>query len=158
MAKRGANPPSIDALLDAIVCDDITKVKKLLTQNSSLIAAVVEVDRLFDTAIYHWLYVGDSALHLAAAGYRTEIVGLLLEAGVDSNATQNRRKSLPLHYAADGYINGPAWNEKRQLKTIHRLLVAGRDQCPGQQWRDAVAPCGADAVCGCGRTAARIGR
>src|SRR6476661_8728380 len=127
MAMRGANSPSIDALLAAIVCDDITKAKNFLTQNSSLTAAVVEVDRLFDTAICHWLYVGDSALHLAAAGYRTEIVGLLLEAGADSNAAQNRRKSGPLHYAADGYINGPAWNEKKQLQTIRRLLVAGAE-------------------------------
>jgi ankyrin repeat protein len=125
MAKRRANHTSIDALLEAVVRDDIAEVKKLLTANSSLTAAVVEVDILFDTAICHWLYVGDSVLHLAAAGYRTEIVGLLLEAGADPNATQNRRKSGPLHYAADGYINGPAWNEKKQLKTIRRLVVAG---------------------------------
>lgn len=124
MAKHGSNPLSIQALLDAIVRDDITKVKKLLIENSSLTAAVVDADSFFDAGIFHWLYVGDTALHLAAAGYRTEIVGLLLRAGADPNATRNRRRSGPLHYAADGYINGPTWNEKHQLKTIHQLLAA----------------------------------
>ncbi len=32
-----------------------------------------------------------------------------------------------MHYAADGYINGPAWDAKRQVKTIRCLLDAGAD-------------------------------
>src|SRR5207237_8122083 len=95
---------------------------------ASLAASFVNEDRLYaSAAVFHWLYMGDTALHLASAGYRTEIVGLLLDAGADPNATRNRRKSRPLHYAADGYINGPAWDEKRQLKTIRCLLHAGAD-------------------------------
>ena len=39
--------------------------------------------RPFESNICHWLYVGDTALHLAAAGYRVEIVELLLAAGAD---------------------------------------------------------------------------
>src|SRR5262249_54001325 len=70
---------------------------------------------------------GDTALHLAAAGYRAEIVDLLLQVGADPNVAPNRRKSGPLHYAADGFITGPVWNEKRQLKTIRRLLKAGAE-------------------------------
>src|SRR5439155_2835152 len=75
----------------------------------------------------HWIYAGDTALHLAAAGYRVEIARLLLAAGADPNAATNHRQSRPLHYAADGYITGPAWDAKRQVKTIRCLLDAGAD-------------------------------
>jgi ankyrin repeat protein len=64
-------------------------------------------------------------LHLAAAGYRVELVRLLLAAGADPNSTKNHRRSGPLHYAADGYIKGSAWNAKRQVETIQCLLDAG---------------------------------
>jgi hypothetical protein len=39
----------------------------------------------------------------------------------------NHRHSGPLHYAADGYIIGPAWDPERQVQTIERLLLAGAD-------------------------------
>jgi hypothetical protein len=66
-------------------------------------------------------------LHLAAAGYRVEIVRLLLAAGADPNAAKNRRRSSPLHYAADGFITGPSWDAKRQVETIRCLLNRGAD-------------------------------
>jgi len=69
----------------------------------------------------------DTALHLAAAGCRVEIVRLLLAAGADPNSKTNHRQSGPLHYAADGYISGPVWNAERQVKTIQCLLDAGAD-------------------------------
>ena len=62
---------------------------------------------------------------MAAAGYRVEIVRLLLASGADPNAAQNRRRSSPLHYAADGFITGPAWDAQRQVATIRRLLDHG---------------------------------
>jgi ankyrin repeat protein len=62
-----------------------------------------------------------------AAGYRVEIVRLLLSAGADPNSANNHRRSGPLHYAADGYINGPDWNAKKQVRTIRCLLDAGAD-------------------------------
>ena len=64
-------------------------------------------------------------MHLAAAGYRGEMVGLLLAAGADPNAAKNHRRSSPLHYAADGYINGPGWDANRQVATIRCLLDHG---------------------------------
>src|SRR6185369_4321196 len=82
---------------------------------------------LYQSKIFHWIYVGDTALHLAAAGYRVEIVKLLLGAGADPNAAKNMRKSSPLHYAADGFITGPVWNAKRQVMTIRCLLDHGAD-------------------------------
>jgi hypothetical protein len=117
----------MEPLLAAILEDDRNRVKKLLQADRELATRLVRAARLIESSIFHWLYVGDTALHLAAAGYRVEIVDLLLAAGADPNAVQNHRKSGPLHYAADGYVNGPAWDAKRQVKTIGRLIDAGAD-------------------------------
>lgn len=117
----------MDALLRAILDDNRTTVEGLLTADSSLVAERVSEARFYDQKIFHWLYVGDTALHLAAAGHRVEIVRLLLASGSDPNASMNHRHSGPLHYAADGYINGPDWNPERQVQTIERLLLAGAD-------------------------------
>jgi hypothetical protein len=117
----------MDALLRSILDNDREKVHELTTADSSLVSRRVSEARFYDQKIFHWLYVGDTSLHLAAAGYRVEIVKLLLAAGSDPNASMNHRHSGPLHYAADGYIIGPAWDEERQAKTIECLLGAGAD-------------------------------
>ena len=114
----------MDALLQAILDDDRATVERLLTADSSLVAGRVSEARYYDQKIFHWLYVGDTALHLAAAGYRVEIVRLLLASGSDPNASMNMRHSGPLHYAADGYITGPEWDPERQVQTIELLLAA----------------------------------
>jgi hypothetical protein len=114
----------MDALLRAILDDDRATVQELLTADSSLVIARVSEPSFYDQKIFHWLYKGDTALHLAAAGYRVEIVKLLLAAGSDGNASMNHRHSGPLHYAADGYITGPAWKPERQVRTIECLLAA----------------------------------
>src|SRR5882724_4267599 len=118
-------PTSMDAILTAILDDDRPRVKKLLKANPRLATGLIDAARLYESKIVHWIYVGDTALHLAAAGYRVELVRLLLAAGADPNYTANHRQSGPLHYAADGYISGPAWNAKTQVKTIQCLLDAG---------------------------------
>src|SRR6266567_8665649 len=97
-------------LLSAIVEDDRRAVKALLKADGGLAARLIRKPKLYDSKIFHWIYAGDTALHLAAAGYRVEIVRLLLLAGADPNAAKNHRGSSPLHYAADGFVNGPAWN------------------------------------------------
>jgi Ankyrin repeats (many copies)/Ankyrin repeats (3 copies) len=115
----------MDALLQAILDDNRATVENLLTADSLLVAGRVSEARYYDHKIFHWLYVGDTALHLAAAGYRVEIVRLLLASGSDPNASMNMRHSGPLHYAADGYINGPVWDPEQQVQTIECLLAAG---------------------------------
>ena len=115
----------METLLQSIVDDDQRTVSKLLAADRSLVSRRINEARLYDAKIFHWLYVGDTALHLAAAGYRVEIVRQLLDAGADANAAMNHRRSTPLHYAADGYIVGPAWNPKLQEQTINCLLAAG---------------------------------
>jgi len=115
----------MEALLKAILEDDRATVKKLLGKNSGLATATVDTARLYDSKILHWIYAGDTALHLAAAGYRNEIVELLLAAGADPNSALNHRQSRPLHYAADGYLKGTNWNPEKQVETIEKLLRAG---------------------------------
>jgi hypothetical protein len=117
----------MNRLFAAILDDDPPAVKKLLRVDGELATRVVTKAKLHNSSILHWIYVGDTALHLAAAGYRVEIVRLLLAAGADPNAAQNHRKSSPLHYAADGFITGPAWDEKKQVETIRCLLDVGAD-------------------------------
>lgn len=115
----------MDELIAAILDDDRPTVEALLRADAELATRRIDVPKLHETKIFHWIYVGDTALHLAAAGYRVEIVRRLLAVGADPNAAGNHRRSGPLHYAADGYINGPAWDAKRQVKTIGVLLDAG---------------------------------
>jgi hypothetical protein len=117
--------PSMETILTAILNDDRPRVKKLLKADPRLATSLIDEARLYQSKIVHWIYAGDTALHLAAAGYRVELVQLLLAAGADPNSTANHRQSGPLHYAADGYINGPDWNAKRQVETIQSLLDAG---------------------------------
>ena len=112
-------------LLAAIVDDNRASVKDLLNKDPQLATCHIDQAKLYDAKIFHWIYVGDTALHLAAAGYRVELVQLLLSAGADPNSIANHRRSSPLHYAADGYIIGPAWDPNRQVKTIQCLLDAG---------------------------------
>ena len=38
----------------------------------------------------------------------------------------NRRGVTPLHYAADGYIVGPAWDAEQQERTIHVFSRPGQ--------------------------------
>ena len=117
----------MDAILTAILEDDRPRVRTLLKADPRLATCLIDAARLYESKIFHWIYVGDTALHLAAAGYRVELVRLLLVAGADPNSIINHRRSGPLHYAADGYINGPAWNAKRQVETIQCLLEAGAE-------------------------------
>jgi hypothetical protein len=114
-------------LLKAIVADDRKTVASLLRENPELATRQVSAPKLYNSGIFHWLYKGDTALHLAAAGHRVEIVRLLLDTGANPNAATNHRRSTPLHYAADGFITGPAWDAKRQVATIRQLLQSGAD-------------------------------
>ena len=105
----------------------INRARQLLKADPGLATRLIDEARLYESRIVHWIYSGDTALHLAAAGYRVELVRLLLDAGADPNSAKNHRRSSPLHYAADGHIIGPDWDAKRQVKTIQCLLDAGAD-------------------------------
>ena len=123
--KTIRQPESMESLLTAILEDNRSQVNELLKKDPTIVNGLVGKPRLYETKIFHWLYAGDTALHLAAAGYRVEIAQGLLDAGANVNAAENHRRSGPLHYAADGYITGPVWNERRQVEMIQCLLDAG---------------------------------
>jgi len=112
-------------LLAAIVEDDQSAVKKLLAGNPALATSTIAKAKLYQSQIHHWIYAGDTALHLAAAGHRTEMVRLFLDAGADVNVPGKHRNATPLHYAADGSVISPDWDPKQQVKTIQLLLKSG---------------------------------
>lgn len=87
----------------------------------------------FFTTIGHYLYAGDTALHLAATAHRRPIVELLVAHGADCRA-RNRRGAEPLHYAADGNHSDPA----AQAEVIVYLVTAGAD--PNALDKSGVAP------------------
>jgi hypothetical protein len=118
---------SMDELLEAIVVNNRKGVSGALHANAELATCLIPKAKLYNFGICHWIYIGDTALHLAAAGYRVAIVRSLLAAGANVNAAENHRRSTPLHYAADGFIAGPAWDPENQVKTIKCLLNRGAD-------------------------------
>lgn len=138
-------------ILRAIVDDDRAAVKKLLRADPSLASFQIPEATLYRTRIRHWIYAGDTPLHLAAAGYRSEIVQLLLDASADPNSNLNHRQSGPLHYATDTALRSIEWSAPRQVETIRRLLAAGasinaQDKNGATPLHRAVRTRGADAV------------
>ncbi|MBV8386577.1 MAG: ankyrin repeat domain-containing protein [Acidimicrobiia bacterium] len=77
-------------------------------------------------AIHHYVYAGDTPLHIAAASHRPDIVRMLLDLGADVGA-RNRRGAQPLHYAADGAANSDGWDPAGQAAVIEALVAAGAD-------------------------------
>jgi ankyrin repeat protein len=83
------------------------------------------------------VYVRDTVLHVAAAGYRADLARQLLRAGADVGAP-NRRGAQPLHYAADGLPGSANWNPEAQVATVVCLIEAGAD--PNAVDKSGVAP------------------
>jgi ankyrin repeat protein len=83
------------------------------------------------------IYVGDTALHFAAASYRPDMVTQLMKAGANVRA-RNRRGCEPLHSASVGGPGSPRWNPAAQSAAIVRLIEAGAD--PNAQNMDGATP------------------
>ncbi len=116
----------LEALFAAIILNNIAAVGALLATDDTLVTLGSKRDAL-DLTINHWIYAGDSPLHVAAAGYRVEIASILLAAGADCCSAGNRRRSQPIHYASDGSLSSSNWDAKRQVDMIRLLLRAGAD-------------------------------
>lgn len=78
------------------------------------------------TEINHYVYAGDTALHVAAAAHRPLIARALISLGANV-AARNRRGATPLHYAADGIPGSARWDPGRQSATIAVLIESGAD-------------------------------
>jgi len=118
-------------LVRTIVSADDTVAFRLLAANPALAKARFEIGATHQTAetfyldgIGHYIYAGDTALHLAAAAYHQEIV--LIATGANVRA-RNRRGAEPLHYAVDGMPGSRRWNPPAQAATIANLIEAGAD-------------------------------
>jgi hypothetical protein len=123
-----------------IVAGDIDEVSARLARNpamattpSSVGATRQDAPDFFFDSIAHYLYAGDTALHMAAAAFQRPIAELLIQHGADCRA-KNRRGAEPLHYAADANH----WDPAAQAETIAYLLSAGAD--PHAVDRSGVAP------------------
>jgi ankyrin repeat protein len=102
------------------------EVARLLRRDPDAVRTRATKDTLI-TTIPHWLYTGDTGLHLAAAGLWTESTGLLLESGADPNA-HNRRGATPLHYACDPRPkSGVTWDPTAQAAVIEMLVRHGAE-------------------------------
>jgi hypothetical protein len=74
--------------------------------------------------IAHYVYAGDTLLHIAAAAYATDVARALVGAGADVRA-RNRRGAEPLHYACDGGPGAPTWDPRRQASMVKYLIDRG---------------------------------
>ena len=127
-------------LVRAIVSGDRKGASRLVVASPDLVheRAAIGATReaavgYFFEEIGHYLYAGDTALHMAAAGFRWEIARDLIDKGTDCSA-RNRRGAEPLHYAADSNT----WNPAAQAATIDCLIRAGAN--PNAIDKRGVAP------------------
>jgi len=122
MRKEPPDASLADRLFAAIAVSDVRKVRALLAEDAEIASLPAVADHLFDQ-IPHWLYVGDTPLHLASAALADEIVEVLLAAGGDAKSA-NRRGATALHYGCDPRPQLGVWNPEKQARIID-LLVAG---------------------------------
>ena len=126
-AGAGQMEPIFEAVLESE-----TGVARLLRDHPSAVGTRASRDTLVET-IPHWVYAGDTALHLAAAGLRTQAALVLLDAGADPNAP-NRRGATPLHYSCDPRPrSGATWGPTAQASLIELLVERGADVYRGDR-------------------------
>lgn len=133
MIAPGSAESALMALVRAIGANDDTAASRLLAESPTLAAARIEEGATRQAAkahyldeIQHYLYGGDTALHIAAAAYQGETARKLIAMGADVRA-RNRRGAEPLHYAVDGVPGSSRWNPRAQAATIAYLVEAGAD-------------------------------
>jgi len=127
-------------LASLIVGGDLGRVSQTLDRMPALATWAVRAGATRATAtawflheISHYIYAGDTALHVAAAAFQRDAAELLVQRGADC-AARNRRGAQPLHYAADANRSNPV----AQAKTIAYLIAAGAD--PDARDNSGVAP------------------
>ena len=124
----------------AVVEGDIDQVSRRLAASPALATTASDVGAtrqdattFFFADIGHYLYEGDTALHMAAAAFRRPVAELLVARGANCRA-KNRRGAEPLHYAADANRRNPT----AQAETITYLISIGAD--PNALDSSGVAP------------------
>ena len=130
---EGSDDGELLTLFVAIASGDNRQVTRQLDEAPGLATRPVRIgatrqdpDPYFLGAIRHYLYAGDTALHVAAAAHTRQFADSLVTRGADVRA-RNRRGAEPLHYAADGSPRAAIWNPAAQQEVIRYLIEAGAD-------------------------------
>jgi Ankyrin repeats (many copies)/Ankyrin repeat len=128
-----SNDAPLRKLMKEIVTGDAAAVERLLRTSPALATACLEEGATRQAArqnllvqIGHYVYAGDTALHVAAAAYRADIARTLIAMGSNVRA-RNRRGAEPLHYAADGAPGSPRWDPAAQAAIVACLIGAAAD-------------------------------
>jgi len=135
---------AVSRLARAIVQGDQARVLELLAgapelTQTRLVGGATQDGSMeyFVAEIRHVVYAGDTALHLAAACYESDMARALVKAGA-SVAAVNRRGARPLHYAVDGGPGHTRWNPVAQRDMVVCLLQLGAD--PNVSDKNGTAP------------------
>ncbi|MGO9874294.1 MAG: ankyrin repeat domain-containing protein [Acidimicrobiia bacterium] len=149
MAKTCTERDGIDggvllALFRAIASRDDLEIARRLDSSRDLAIRPIHIgasrqdaETYFLAAIHHYVYAGDTALHISAAAHQRELVESLVRRGANARA-RNRRGAEPLHYAADGSPNTDRLDSVAQRDVISYLIEAGAD--PNALDKSGVAP------------------
>ena len=121
------------AFVRTVARGDRASVSRLLADRPGLASAHVDVGATRQNAteyfldeIGHYIYAGDTALHIGAAAFEPGIVRELANAGA-LVAAVNRRGAQPLHYAVDGVPGSASWSPLAQQETVSSLIELGAD-------------------------------
>ena len=132
---------SLLVLFDTISSGDHIGAVRMLDQAPGLVTLPLRVGAsrqnprpYFLDPIRHYVYAGDTALHVAAAANDRVLAESLVDRGAAVRA-HNRRGAEPLHYAADG---GPGADSNSQRELISFLVDTGAD--PDAFDKSGVAP------------------
>jgi hypothetical protein len=124
---------ALHALFAAIASRDHVGVTRILHQVPGLAAHPLRVGAsrtnphpYFLIPIRHYIYAGDTALHVAAAAHHRGLAETLVAQGARVRA-RNRRGAEPLHYAADGGPGPDYRDSNAQRQVISYLIDAGAD-------------------------------
>ena len=144
MQSEGPDDGALLALFGAIASTDDLEIARRLDSWRELATCPIRVGATrqdprtyFLAAIRHYVYAGDTALHVADAAHRRELAESLVTRGAGVRA-RNRRGAEPLHYAADGSPGKEHWDPVAQRDVIAYLIEAGAD--PNALDKSRVAP------------------
>jgi ankyrin repeat protein len=132
------------ALFAAAASRDEVGVRRMLDQSPALATLALRVGAsrqdpspYFIVPIHHYVYSGDTALHVVAAAHHRGLAQTLVTHGAAVRA-RNRRGAQPLHYAADGHPGADGSDSMAQREMISYLVDAGAD--PDAMDKSGVAP------------------
>jgi ankyrin repeat protein len=142
--SEASDEGAVRALFAGIASRDQVEVMRMLEEGPDLARCSLQVGAsrqepkpYFLLPIRHYVYAGDTALHVAAAAHLRGIAESLVARGALVRA-RNRRGAEPLHYAADGGPGLEYRDSNGQPDLISYLVEAGAD--PNAVDKSGVAP------------------